>query len=154
MNDADREILDNFVRTRNKTIELAKRVPEQWLARTPDAEDHALSYLLSHAGTSGAWWMEDVMRDGGPAGHPSPDTTAEIAEVMETYRDRVVSFFAADDGAAMGRTFPFTDEDGRINEWTGRNRVLYFTLHETHHRGKIVLALRQWGMTDIPFLPF
>ena len=154
MNDADREILDNFVRTRNKTIDLVRRVPDEWLQRTPDAEEHPLSVLLSHAGASEAWKMANVMRDGGPGEHPSPNTKAEIAKAIETYRDRVRSFFTADDGAAMGRTFSFTNEDGRTNEWTGRNRVLYFTLHETHHRGKIVLALRQWGMTDIPFLPF
>ena len=154
MNDADREILDDFVKTREKTIDLARRVPEDWLGRTPDGEGDPLSVLLCHAGCSEAWKMTNVLRDGGPQHYPHPSTTDEIATLIADCRDRVVSFFSADDGAPMERTYSFTDEDGRANEWTGRNRLMYFLLHEVHHRGKIVLALRQWGSTDVPFLPF
>ncbi len=154
MNDGDREVLDCFERTRAKTIELARRVPDELLGRTPDGEQHSVARLLCHAGCSGAWWMHHVMKDGGEPSQPWLDERDATIEAMTAYRDRVVSLFRADDGAAMGRVYSYTDEDGQTTEWIGRNRVLYYISHEIHHRGKIVLALRQWGFEDMPFLPF
>ena len=154
MNDGDREILDCFVQTREKTINLARRVPDDLLGRTPDGEQQSMARLLSHAGYGWAWWMRQVMKDGGQSAQPEPDDRDAIIEAMRASRDRVVSFFSADDGAALGQVFSRTDDDATTTQWTGRNRVLYFISHEIHHRGKIVLALRQWDFDGIPFLPF
>ena len=154
MDEGDREILDCFVQTREKTIQLAQIVPDELLGRTPDGERQLMARLLCHAGCSGAWWMYHVMNDGGEQSQPWLDERDAILDALRDYRDRVVSFFSADDGAAMSRVFSYKDEDGTETAWTGRNRVLYFISHEIHHRGKIVLALRQWDFDGIPFLPF
>ena len=154
MNDADREILDHFIRTRAKTVELVRRVPDELLPQTPDGEESAFAQLFNHAGSGEAWWMANVLRDGGDQSQSFAQDKESILKAIQAAGNRVASSFSADDGEAMGRTFSFVDENGQTLEWTGRNRLLYFISHEVHHRGKIVLALRQCGFTDIPFLPF
>jgi uncharacterized damage-inducible protein DinB len=154
MNDGDREILDHFTRTREKTKELLRRVPEDWLERTPDGEKYSLGVLFQHTGCGEAWWMHAVMKDGGPQHYGPAGDTDSILERMETARGRVVSFFEEGDGRRMAEMFSWVDENGKTLEWQGRDRLHYFTDHEVHHRGKIVLALRQWGFEDIPFLPY
>ena len=151
MNDGDREIIDHFIWVREQTMELLRRVPQEFLTRTPDGEDHKLSFLFAHAGCSGSWWMHNVLGAGGPEHHSSPDDRQSLLAEMESWRDRVVSFFEADDGERMGQTFSPTDESGTTREWTGRNRLLYFAGHEVHHHGRIVLALRQCGFTNFPW---
>ena len=154
VNDADREIIDHFTRTREKSIELAQRVPEELLGRTAEGEDFHLGWVFAHIANGVDWWMHGVMCDGqGPVPDYGHDKDS-VAQALCASRDRLVSFFSADDGQAMSRTFSRAEEDGSTSEWTGRNRVLYLTSHEVHHRGKIVLALRQWGFSDVPFLPF
>ena len=152
MTDADRELLDHFRRTRQKTIELLARIPDEWLSRTPDGEDHPLYRLLAHTGGSGIhWWVSHVLHDGLEDSCLVPTEKEALQAEMEYWRDRVLAFFTADDGANLGRTFA---EKGSPRKWTGRNRLLYFIDHEVHHRGKLTLALRQWGMHEMPFFPF
>lgn len=155
MNDGDHEILNCFVVTRDKTIELARRVPEGFLAQTPDGEDMPLNQLFAHIADSVDWWMSFVMSDG--RGRVPPEHHHDrnmVIAALSASRDRLVTFFSADDGAAMGERFSHTEKDGGTTTFVGRDRVLYLVGHETHHRGKIVLTLRQWGLTDIPFLPW
>jgi len=94
-----------------------------------------------------------VLCDGQPQISERSGDKAWVLDTLRTTRDRLLAFFTADDGQPMHRTFSFTDPDGTKTYWIGRNRLLYLTDHEIHHRGKIVLALRQWGFTDIPHLP-
>jgi len=154
MNDGDREILDHFIRTREKTIELARRTPEELLTRTAEGEGGPLNRLFLHIATGVDWWMRNVMRDG-CGDIPSYGRDKEgILQALAASRDRLMSFFDDGSGERMGEMFSRVEEDGSTSEWAGRDRVLYLTDHEVHHRGKIVLALRQWGFNDIPFLPY
>jgi uncharacterized damage-inducible protein DinB len=154
MNDGDREILDHFARTRDQTIRLAERVPEDGLARTAAGEEHTLGWLFAHCACGTTWWLHNVLRDGQPSVPERDGDKDWILDVLRATRDRFIAFFSADDGEPMGRTFSFAESDGTECKWVGRNRVLYLMDHEVHHRGKIVLALRQWGFKDIPFLPY
>jgi len=155
MQATDRELLDHFRRTREKTIELLDSIPEELLSRTPPGESQPLYHLLAHTGSNGThWWMCNVLKDGLEDRHLFTTEKDALKVEMQYWGDRILSFFTADDGANLGRTFHFIDEEGARLEWTGRNRLLYFVDHEVHHRGKIVLALRQWGVEGLPFFPF
>jgi uncharacterized damage-inducible protein DinB len=162
MNEADREILECFTRTRHRTMELVRQTPTEWLSRRADGEHHPLGWLYMHIAEGVDWWLQYCMKHGQrvrwkPADEQNP---AAILAAMEASMKKLVEFFEADDGARMGQAFDLdlrtlpTPEDGPVQHYVGRNRVLYLTAHEIHHRGKIVLALRQWGMNQIPALPF
>lgn len=152
MNDSDRQILDHFTHTRGQTIELARWVPEDLLTRTADGEDHPLGWLFLHIPDGVDWWMHHVMRDGGPWPPGYKRDKDSVIAALGASRDRLVSFFDAADGTPMAQTFTFDDPHEDTGRWVGRERVLYLTDHEVHHRGKIVLALRQWGRSDYPTL--
>ena len=153
MHDADAEIIKAFEKTRNVTIELAKRIPAGWLSRTPDGEGAPLNALLCHAGCGEAGWLH-IFGDGGPRHVPPPADIHAIVDAMRVSQQRTLAFFQKNDAQAMSQTFAWTDESGQELEWHGRERLLYLIAHETHHRGKIVLALRQWGFDRFPFIPF
>ena len=157
MNEADKEILDHFIRTRTKTMELFEKVPDDWLARKADGEDMTLGWLFMHMADGADWWMNHCMQNGRGWEYPG-DGSFDRDAIRAALRDslkRVVSFFETGDGKNMNQVFevPAEKREGE-GRWTGRNRILYLTGHEVHHRGKIVLALRQWGMTKFPFIPF
>ena len=154
MHASDRELLDHFRRTRDKTLELVQCIPEDWLGRTPPGEPEPLHRMLAHAGCSEAWKMANVLRDGGGSRYPCPPDRAGLIAEITRCRDRVLAFFEAEDGANLGRVFHLIEQDGTRREWTRRNRLLYFIDHEVHHCGRIVLALRQYGLADTPMLPF
>lgn len=156
MNAADHEILKHFRQIRRRTIDLLERIPEEMLTRQAEGEGLPLGRLFKHIAYVVDSWMDDFLQDG--KGMPRyPDDKAAILAALESTADRLTSFFEAEDGRRMGEEHPTTLENGpqRGNPvvWTGRDRVLYLTDHEVHHRGKIVLALRQWGFGDIPPMP-
>src|SRR5215203_4961029 len=153
MNPADHEILKHFRQIRQRTIDLLERIPEEILTRQADGETIPLGKLFKHIAYVVDGWMDDFLQDG--RGMPKyGDDKASILAALESTADRLVSFFEADDGERMGQEHPTMLDDGVTPVlWTGRDRVLYLTDHEVHHRGKIVLALRQWGFADIPPMP-
>lgn len=152
MHPADREILKHFRQIRRRTIDLVERIPEEMLTRQAEGEGLPLGRLFKHIAYVVDSWMEEFLLDG--KGRPRyPDDKASILAALESTADRLVSFFEAEGGWRMGKEYPTTQDDGTPVVWTGRDRVLYLTDHEVHHRGKIVLALRQWGFEDIPPMP-
>lgn len=152
MNDADREILKHFRQIRRRTLDLLERIPEEMLTRQAEGEALPLGRLFKHIAYVVDSWMDEFLQDG--QGRPKyADDKASIQAALESTADRLTSFFEADDGRRMAEEHPTTMENGTPVVWTGRDRVLYLTDHEVHHRGKIVLALRQWGFGDIPPMP-
>jgi uncharacterized damage-inducible protein DinB len=93
------------------------------------------------------------MNDGGPMPSAYVASKPAISKALTASRKRMVRFFKADGGMMMAKVFT-PSRQGKTYRFTGRNRVSYLTQHEVHHRGKIILALRQWGISDIPFMPF
>jgi uncharacterized damage-inducible protein DinB len=154
MNDADAEIIAHFTRTRNKTIELLQAVPDDWLSRKADGEDLDLAAIFEHIALGVDHWMETCMGDPERVDRTPRRTKAELLSALEASRDRLVRFFNQRGGEPMTRTFTRRNREGGDESFVGRNRVLYLSQHEAHHRGKIVLALRQWGLTRVPFLPY
>jgi uncharacterized damage-inducible protein DinB len=153
MNPADRQILDHFRQIRERTLDLLERLPEELLDQTADGEDRPLRHLFVHLARTIDNWMSDLLKDGlGLPVYGVDKGSLELA--LRISADRVISFFEADDGERMGREIPDKLETtGKPVIWTGRDRVLYLTAHEIHHRGKMVLALRQAGFADIPPMP-
>jgi uncharacterized damage-inducible protein DinB len=152
MHSADREILKHFRQIRQRTIDLLEGIPEEMLTRQAEGEGLPLGRLFKHIAYVVDSWMDDFLHDG--KGRPRyPDDKAAILAALASTADRLVSFFEEGDGWRMGQKHPTTMENGTPVVWTGRDRVLYLTDHEVHHRGKIVLALRQWGFGDIPPMP-
>ena len=98
--------------------------------------------------------MANVMKDGKSSSEPKFSSKEDAITAIESSRDRLYDFFSADDRKTLATTYTWVDESGVKREWTGRNRLLYILDHEVHHRGKIVLALEQWGFDDTPFIPF
>ena len=156
MNAGDQEILDHFVRTRKTTLELFGQVPKDWLTRTPPGEDMTLGWLFMHMADGPDWWMNHCMQDGMGWEYfgDGPFDQDVIDRALNASLKRVLAFFESEEDR-MNTTFelPAEKTEGE-GHWLGRNRILYMADHEVHHRGKIVLALRQWGMTDFPFMPF
>lgn len=157
MHPADHEILDAFDRTRAATIDLLDRMPDDLLLRTPAGAEKSLAWEFWHIADGVHGWMTWCM-EGGSADDELPQrfSKAELRAILESTREHLLGYFRANEGEAMGRSYrpPSFRHPGRINDFTGRERVLYLTGHEAHHRGKVVLGLRQMGFTDVPFIPY
>ncbi|HWB21039.1 MAG TPA: DinB family protein [Phycisphaerales bacterium] len=156
MNPGDKEILADFDRTREVTIQLLKNVPPALLKKKPKGEDAAIAFLFHHISAVVDGWMVSCMQDGGPPPDwnlKSAPSKPALLRHMQASRTRLLKFFNTRNGRAMSANFTRV-RDGKTYRFVGRNRVVYLTGHESHHRGKIVLALRQLGFTKIPFIPY
>lgn len=149
----DREIIDDFDRARGKTLSLLKIVPVKMLTRKPEGEDATLGELFHHIAATTDGWMARCMQDGGAMPSAYAAARPAISKALSASRKRLIKYFKADGGANMDRVFT-PSRQGKVYRFVGRNRVCYLTQHEVHHRGKIILALRQWGVNEIPFMPF
>jgi uncharacterized damage-inducible protein DinB len=150
---ADQEILNAMAVTRDKTLEVLEVVPDDWLCRKPDGEQHSMGWVFQHIASGEAWWLHRVMKDQGDlvaAGEDLPKR--DIAQLLRDTAMRMASFFGRD--GAMEAQYDYPRPDGQTRPLTGRWCALYLLQHEVHHRGKIVLALRQWGLKGIPFIPY
>lgn len=92
------------------------------------------------------FWLGRSLERADPAGKGKRG----MIKAFEKSRDRLLSFFEADGGVRLCQQF----REGRESVFTGRQMVDYLIDHEIHHRAKIVLALRQWGMEKLPPLNF
>ena len=153
MQSGDKEILADFDRTRSKTLALLKIVPAKLLARKAEGEDATLGELFHHIAATNAGWMARCMQDRGPLPAAYVASKPAISKALSAARKRVLQHFKANGGAAMDVVYE-PKRGAKTYRFVGRNRVCYLTQHEVHHRGKIILALRQWGIADIPFMPF
>jgi uncharacterized damage-inducible protein DinB len=153
MASGDKEILEDFKRTREKTIELLNAIPPRMLAQRAEGEDATLGELFHHLAATVDGWMMRCMQDGGPPPCAYKPTKAAIGKALRASQRRLLKFFKANNAAAMDTVFQRTHQE-KSYRFVGRGRVLYLTQHEAHHRGKIVLALRQWGFVAIPYLPY
>jgi uncharacterized damage-inducible protein DinB len=140
-------------RTRDKTIALLKSVPPKLLAGKAKGEDEALGQLFHHIAATVDGWMMRCMKDGGAPPPTYKPSKPAIMKALRASQKRLPKHFAAKGGKAMSAIYK-PMRSGKTYRFTGRDRVHYLTQHEVHHRGKIVLALRQWGFTKIPFMPY
>lgn len=151
--DTKREILDTFVRTRDKTIELVETIPDDWLSRTAEGEEHSLGCLLQHIAGANARWMYRIKNETGEIITPADGVPkSEIIGMMKKTCEETIAFFSKE--GMIEKTFHFTLQGGKKCQLTGLWCLLYLMQHEVHHRGKVVLALRQWGAKNIPFMPY
>jgi uncharacterized damage-inducible protein DinB len=153
MSAGDKEILEDFKRTRDKTIALFKDIPPRMLAQRAEGEQATLGELFHHIAATVDGWMMRCMEDGGPPPPKYKPSKTAIAKALRSSQRRLLKFFKAQNGAAMAVVYQRTYQD-KTYRFIGRGRVLYLTQHEAHHRGKVVLALRQWGFATIPYLPY
>ena len=149
----DREILDAFDRARAKTIALLKIVPAKSLTRKADGEDVSIGELFHHIAATVDGWMARCMQDRGPMPGAYEPSKPAISKALSASRKRLLAYFKSEGGVKMDKVF-MASRQGKTYRFVGRNRVSYLTQHEVHHRGKIILALRQWGVHEIPFMPF
>lgn len=143
-------VLDHFAVAREKTLELVRAIPEEWFDRKAAGEEVPLKGVLAHVSSAIDYYMTKVALDGKPRfARPGKGRTGMI-RALEKSRDRLLSFFETEGGKRLGQQF----KEGRELVFTGQQMVDYLTDHEIHHRAKIVLALRQWGMKEFPPLNF
>src|SRR5258706_15266934 len=100
MHPADREILDHFLRIRERTINLLVRIPDELLDRTAPGEDRPTRRWFFHLARAVDGWMDELMRDGG--GMPEYRLARDgLVEALRLSAHRLVTFFEADDGVKM-----------------------------------------------------
>ena len=146
MHEADLSILRHFAGIRDVTIELLRKVPEDWLERPmPGEGDWTPRHAFMHIAGGQCGWLAGLGDGKKPIDENAPADRAGIERALREARARMLDFFGSPEVDRMSA--------GCWREHVGRDVVLYLTSHEVHHRGRIVAALWQWGLTDTPFEP-
>ena len=145
MNDADLSILRHFAGVRDVTIELLRKVPEDWLERPmPGEGEWTPRHAFMHIAGGQCGWLAGLGDGRGGIEEQARLDKGGIERTLRDARRRMLDFFGSSEVDRMDRQY--ADD-------IGRDVVLYLTSHEVHHRGRIVAALWQWGMTETPFEP-
>src|ERR1700681_2147357 len=100
MHPADREILDHFLRIRERTIDLLVRIPDDLLDRTAPGEDRPTRRWFFHLARVVDAWMDELMRDGGGMLEYRLDRDG-LVEALRLSAHRLIAFFAAEGGPTM-----------------------------------------------------
>ncbi|MBC8145414.1 MAG: DinB family protein [bacterium] len=153
MHDADRMILEHFTAVRARTVELLAAIPDEMLERTPDSSTMSVGKEIAHLARALESWLYHVLEDGAAEPERIGTDRVSIRAALDHSRDRLLTHFTKNDGANMSQVIESEYSTGAPVTYIGRERVLYLTAHEVHHRGRIVVSLRQWGLDRIPTMP-
>jgi uncharacterized damage-inducible protein DinB len=149
MNDSDRDILNHFTYTRAKTLEVLHGITDEMLPRVPDADSQTVAQQFYYISRSTEWFMDTVMGDGGGEVQSIPVDRNELVQLLEVSAHRPSAFFETNP-ARWNEQFTATIGGGTVETHSGRIWLLTTIDHEVHHRGRILLALRQMGVGGFP----
>jgi uncharacterized damage-inducible protein DinB len=135
--DAAEELLEEFERGGRVTEYLIGRIPTPLWQRPTVAGGRTMAAVVAHIHSV----RKTFGKMGGANTAPSLDrktvTPAEARRALRTTNDALTSLFR--DSLARG--------DARVKGLPRRtvNMMLYLTEHDAHHRGQLMLRLREFG---------
>ncbi|HET7617337.1 MAG TPA: DinB family protein [Vicinamibacterales bacterium] len=135
--DATQELLEEFERGGRVTEYLIGRIPARLWQQPPVSEGRTIAAIVAHIHSV----RKTFGKMGGASTAPSLDrktvSPAEAKRALRTTNDALTSLFR--DSLARG--------EARVRGLPRRtvNMMLYLTQHDAHHRGQLMLRLREFG---------